>query len=79
MDNLIEGEQDNTNDQLLEQGGIESSEQAFMKGYEAEEEIEECAECGSALHEQKKVVKQFDGDAVQFCSADCAEDFAESI
>ncbi|MBT4539861.1 hypothetical protein HOI26_03900 [Candidatus Woesearchaeota archaeon] len=69
----------NKSSQQLQHDEDESAEEGFMKGYSEEETIEECAECGSALHEQKKVVKQFDGDAVQFCSADCAEDFAESI
>jgi len=57
----------------------DSPEEAFMRGYSEEEKIEECAECGSALDEEKKIVKHIDGEAYHFCSEDCVEDFEESL
>ncbi|MBU0456869.1 MAG: hypothetical protein ABH824_01695 [Nanoarchaeota archaeon] len=80
MDNLkSEDETDNTDEQMLDQGGIESSEEGFMKGYSDEEEVEECSECGSAIEEDKKVVREIDGERYSFCSKTCADDFEESV
>ena len=61
-----------------EDGEISSEEEGFIKGFEDEEEAEECAECGSAMHEET-VSKVIDGESVKFCSNACAVDYEESI
>jgi hypothetical protein len=58
--------------------GDEDSESGFMKGYVDDEEVEECAECGSAIHD-KKVVKTIDGELYVFCSEICAKEFEETL
>ena len=58
--------------------GDEDSDSGFMNGYIDEEEVEECAECGSAIHE-KKVVKTIDGESYVFCSEVCAKEFEETL
>ena len=58
--------------------GDEDTESGFMNGYVDEEEVEECAECGSAIHE-KKVVKTIDGETYVFCSEVCAKEFEETL
>ena len=49
-----------------------------MKGYTDEEKIVECAECGGAINE-KKLIKEFEGEPHTFCSEACAEEFEESV
>ena len=61
-----------------EDGEISSEEEGFIKGFEDEEEAEECAECGSAMHEEI-VTKIIDGEAVKFCGNACATDYEDSI
>ena len=74
----FEGEHDETKEQMLEQGEIDSSEEAFMRGYSEDEEVEECAECGAAIHE-KKVVKTIEEEPRIFCSEICAKEYEESL
>ena len=64
---------------VLEQDGLESSEEGFMKGYSDDEVVEECAECGSAIDEEGRVTKEIDKDFHKFCSKDCAEEFEENL
>ena len=56
----------------------EDSESGFMDGYSDDDEVEECAECGSAIHE-KRIVKTFDGEAYVFCSEICAHEYEETL
>ena len=58
--------------------GDEDQESGFMDGYTDDEEVEECAECGSAIHD-KKVVKTIDGELYVFCSEICAKEFEETL
>lgn len=64
---------------ILEQDGLESTEEGFMKGYSDEDVVEECAECGSAIDEEGKVAKELDGDMYRFCSKSCCEEFEENM
>jgi hypothetical protein len=74
----VEGEHDETKEQMLEEGEIDSSEEAFMRGYSEDEEVEECAECGAAIHE-KKVAKVIEEEPRTFCSDLCAKEYEESL
>ena len=56
----------------------EDLEESFMKGYIDEEKVIECAECGGAIND-KKFVKEVEGEPYVFCSETCAEEFEESI
>ena len=56
----------------------EETEEGFMKGYSDEEEVEECAECGTAI-KKKKVTKEIEGEDYSFCSEGCAKEFEESL
>jgi len=77
-------EEDETYDEDLEmdqkQDLVEDEEEdeAFARGYDDEEEIEECAECGLALR-KKVVAKIIEGEEYKFCSEECAKDFEESL
>ncbi|MBI2146803.1 hypothetical protein HYU22_05695 [Candidatus Woesearchaeota archaeon] len=73
-----DGEGDPTDEQMVEQEALESSEEGFLKGYATEEELEECAECGTRLKE-KRVAKEIAGEEYQFCSKACATEFEETM
>ena len=60
------------------EGTADTTEEAFLQGYLDEEDMEECAECGEVLRE-KTISKTFEGEMQQFCSADCVEDYEESM
>lgn len=80
MEDLDETENDPSEEQLLEQGEIESTEEAFLRGYAEDEEVTECAECGKAIErEDKRVSKEINNETYTFCSKDCAKDFEESV
>ena len=64
-------------EELAEQS--EDTEDAFMQGYEKDEETDECAECGVAVSKEKKVVKAIEDDEYAFCSKDCAKEFEDSL
>lgn len=57
----------------------DTDDEGFMKGYASEEEIEECAECGVAIKEKKKVTRELEGEEYVFCSKSCADDFEGSM
>lgn len=57
----------------------EESEEGFMDGYSEDEEVEECAECGSAVEQETKVTRKVEGEDYVFCSKKCADEFEESI
>jgi formamidopyrimidine-DNA glycosylase len=71
-------DEDVTAEQLVEQDGMDGTEEGFMQGYSEEEEVIECAECGTAIHE-KKITKEIDGESLNFCSVTCVVDYKESI
>jgi hypothetical protein len=73
-----EGEKDANEEQLLEGGALSGEEEGFIKGYSQDEEIEECAECGAAIDEEKKVVSKIKDEEYHFCSKECAKEFVES-
>ena len=50
-----------------------------VRYYEEDEKVEECAECGAAIKEGKKVAREIEGDEYAFCSDACAKEFEESI
>lgn len=62
----------------IEQGGLSSTEEGFMKGYLDEDKVKECAECGAALR-HNSLAKEIDGEELNFCSRSCAEDYKESL
>lgn len=70
--------EDLTEEELLEEGSISSEEEAFMRGYEDEEEEVTCDECGTAIR-GKKIKKKVEGEIYHFCSKDCAEEFEENL
>ncbi|MFH1276326.1 MAG: hypothetical protein ABIH82_04410 [Candidatus Woesearchaeota archaeon] len=78
-DETFEGEKDATEEQMVESGGLDSHEEGFLKGYSEDDEVIECAECGSACPEEKKVVKEIGEETYTFCSKQCADEFEESI
>ncbi len=74
--------EENTNlgeEPSLDDGEISSTEEAFMKGYEDEADVEECAECGSAVPELKGLSKDIGGEEFMFCSNECAVEFEEGV
>jgi len=75
----MEEDKDSTSEQMVDQGGLDSSEEAFMKGYAEEDEVIECAECGSGIEDDKKIVEVVDEETLTFCSQSCADDYKESI
>jgi len=77
MDNYALDGDENSTEKLMEE--LESSEEGFMKGYSDEEEVGECAECGSAVNEENKIEKEIDGETVTFCSKSCAVEFEENL
>ena len=56
-----------------------SDDEGFIDGFMEEEEAAECAECGGAVTEEKKVTKQIEEEEYTFCSEECAKEFQESV
>ena len=79
MENHVFDEDAANSGKILEQDGLESSEEGFMKGYSDDDDVEECAECGSAIDEEGKVAKEIDGDLNTFCSKNCCAEFEENL
>ena len=61
------------------EGEVDTPEEGFLKGYSEDEEVQECAECGGAVGEEKKVAKEIEGESYTFCSKHCKEEFEESF
>ncbi|MBI1968918.1 hypothetical protein HYS49_03330 [Candidatus Woesearchaeota archaeon] len=74
MDNFVFDEKGH--DELLDDEGPED---AFMKGYAEDERHMECEECGSAVEDESKVIKDIEGEKHVFCSKLCAQEYAESL
>ncbi len=77
VENYAFDEDENSTEKLLEES-LETSEEGFLKGYSDQEEVGECAECGSAVNEENRVEKEVDGETLSFCSKSCAEEFEEN-
>ena len=77
MENYAFDKDENSTEKILEEG-LETPEEGFLKGYSNEEEVGECAECGSAVNEENRVEKEVDGETMTFCSKSCAEEFEEN-
>ena len=71
-------DEDQKGDGKEEEDVEEETEEGFMKGYSDEEEVEECAECGTAI-KKKKVTREIEGEEYPFCSEICAKEFEESL
>jgi hypothetical protein len=63
-------------DELLDE---DSPEDAFMKGYGADDKSEECEECGSAIDDERRVIKEIEKEKHVFCSKLCAQEYVESL
>jgi YHS domain-containing protein len=72
-------EKDNKDKPEEEEEILDEEEEGFMQGYEKEEEVEECAECGMAIKEKKKVLREIEGEEYAFCSITCADEFEETM
>jgi YHS domain-containing protein len=72
---IIEEEDKST----VEEGGLDTSEEAFMKGYDNEEKIKECPECGASIEQDEEIIAKIDGENLVFCSKSCAEDYKEGL
>ncbi len=70
-----------SDEERLDQGEIESSEEAFLRGYSEDDGEQECAECGKAItkEDKKALSKEFEGEKYFFCGKDCAKEFEESL
>ena len=77
MENYALDEDENSTEKLMEES-LETPEEGFLKGYSDEEEVGECAECGSAVNEENRIEKEVEGETLTFCSKSCAEEFEES-
>jgi len=73
---ITDGEEEKS---TVEEGGLDSSEEAFMKGYDNEEKIKECPECGASIEEDEGIELEIDGDKQKFCSKVCADDYKEGL
>lgn len=78
MENYVFDEDTDSTEKVLEDS-LESSEEGFMRGYSNEDETDECAECGSAVSEEKRIEKEVDGEKLAFCSEACAAEFEENL
>ena len=74
-----EDTEDPSEEQAVEQSDMESTEEGFVQGYSEDDEVLECAECGGAVKEEKKIVRQIEEESYTFCSKDCADEFEESV
>ena len=74
-----EDTEDASEEQAVEQSDMESTEEGFVQGYSEDDEVLECAECGGAVKEEKKIVRQIEEESYTFCSKDCADEFEESV
>ena len=78
-DEFTEGNLPKEGEEDAVEGDSDTPEDGFLKGYSEDEEVEECAECGGAVGEEKKVAKEIEGESYVFCSKHCKEEFEESF
>jgi len=63
-------------DELEEDDEISPTEDAFMEGYEEEEKVAKCANCGKTLLDIKTAVeREFKGQHYRFCSEKCGRSY----
>jgi len=56
---------------------ITDIDEGFMKGYEEEEKIAECPNCGALLVNEKVVEEEIGDETFMFCSSECASEFEQ--
>ncbi len=78
-DYTVEDERDPSEEELLEEGEIDSTEEGFLKGYSEDDAVLECEECGAAIREEKKLVKEINSEEHTFCSKACSQEYVESL
>lgn len=64
-------------DLLDEEDEIDDIDEAFMKGYNADEKVIRCANCRKILEPEQAVEESFDEETLRFCSTDCANQYEE--
>lgn len=64
-------------EEKLEDDEIDELEEGFMKGYNQEEKVGECANCGQILTEEDIIEEEINGKSYQFCCEECASEFEE--
>ncbi len=76
-----EGESpENEKSEVNEDPDGSSEEEGFIQGYNEDEEVKVCEECGTALREGKKSFhKEINGEGHVFCSKACAEEYEETL
>ena len=78
-DREVDSEENEASD-VTEDPESTSEEEGFLKGYNEDEEVKVCEECGTALREGKKSFhKEINGEEHVFCSKSCAEDYEETM
>ncbi len=65
-------------EELTEGDGIDELEEGFMKGYEEEASMAECANCKAILSD-KIIEEEIDGETYRFCCEECATKFKEKL
>ena len=63
----------------MEDEKLKEDTDATDEQYDEDEEVIECAECGTAVKEEKKVARKIGDEEYFFCSKMCAHDFEESV
>jgi len=59
-----------------EEDAISPTEEAFLEGYDEDENVSTCAKCGKSLLEMKKTVeREYKGKHFRFCSQKHADSF----
>ncbi|MBT4805530.1 TA0938 family protein [Candidatus Woesearchaeota archaeon] len=76
MEDYVDDAEPVKKEQFIEEDDLDAS---FMKGYADDEKMDECAECGSAVNDEKKVSQEIEGEEYVFCSDVCLNEFKESI
>ncbi len=71
-------EEESTENKAVEEEDL-SSEEESLSSYEEDEKVEECAECGTAIRKEKRVVREANGEEHVFCSKDCADEYEETL
>ncbi len=71
-------EEEGRKELIDEEDEITDVDEGFMKGYEEEEKLAECSNCGKVLN-KKTVEEEFNGKVYRFCSSDCAEEYEQTL
>jgi len=65
-------------EELVEEDAITDQEEGFVKGYEQEEKIAFCNECGKVLVDENFIEMEVEDSVLRFCSRECAEEYTKS-